>query len=176
MARRKTVKDQALLVIDVQQGLFRRKTPVFNEKQLLANISTLVQRAHAKETPVIFVQHSSKDWLAEGSDNWQLHPILRPHLADLFVRKRSASAFEGTGLISLLKERKIEALWVVGLATHQCVRASCLDARRLGYKVILVSDGHSSFSKDAAGLIERWNKALSVETVELRKTGDIWFE
>jgi nicotinamidase-related amidase len=170
------MKNQALLVIDVQQGLFRRKTPVFNEKQLLTNICTLVQRARAKKVPVIFVQHSTKDWLAEGSDNWLLHPALRPQPADLFVHKRTASAFAGTGLMSLLQERQISTLLIVGLATHQCVKASCLDARRMGYDVILVSDGHSSFSKEAARLIERWNKALDDENVELRKTGDIWFE
>jgi nicotinamidase-related amidase len=54
MTEEQAMKNQALLVIDVQQGLFRRKTPVFNEKQLLTNICTLVQRARAKKVPVIF--------------------------------------------------------------------------------------------------------------------------
>jgi hypothetical protein len=29
-----------------------------------------------------------------------------------------------------------------------------------GFKVVLVSDDHSSFSKDAAQLIEKWNQAF----------------
>jgi len=75
-----------------------------------------------------------------------------------------------------LQERQIDTLFVVGLATHQCVRSTCLDAKKSGFEVILVSDGHSSFSKNAAKLIGHWNKALSGDTVELRKAEDIRFE
>lgn len=41
-----------------------------------------------------------------------------------------------------------------------------------GYKVVLVSDGHSSYSKDAAQLIEQWNRVMSekgAEVVEAQK-------
>jgi hypothetical protein len=31
----------------------------------------------------------------------------------------------------------------------------------LGYQVTLVQDGHSSYSKDAAKLIDKWNHELS---------------
>jgi hypothetical protein len=37
-----------------------------------------------------------------------------------------------------------------------------------------VSDGHSSFSKEAARLIEHWNEPLGAQTVELKKTEEIW--
>jgi len=96
------MKSPALLVIDVQLGLFRRKNPVFNEKPLLTNIATLIRRAYVHKVPVIFVQHSTKNWLAEGSDDWQLHPSLQPQPDDFFIHKRSASAFEETELVSRL--------------------------------------------------------------------------
>ena len=37
----------ALLVIDVQQGLFRKSTPIFRSELLLDVITTLVERAGA---------------------------------------------------------------------------------------------------------------------------------
>jgi len=50
---------------------------------------------------------------------------------------------------------------VSGLVTHGCVRATCQGALALGYAVALVADGHSSYSKDAARLIEAWNCTLA---------------
>ena len=49
---------------------------------------------------------------------------------------------------------------VTGLVTHGCVKATCLGALALGYAVTLAADGHSSYSKDAAPLIEEWNRKL----------------
>jgi nicotinamidase-related amidase len=39
-------KDVALLVIDVQQGLFAKSIPIYHADELLKNIGTLVDRAH----------------------------------------------------------------------------------------------------------------------------------
>jgi nicotinamidase/pyrazinamidase len=48
---------------------------------------------------------------------------------------------KATGLADWLKERWIERLYVMGLATDYCVRATVLDARELGLDVWLVEDG-----------------------------------
>lgn len=46
-----------------------------------------------------------------------------------------------TGLDGLLRERGIERAVVLGLATDYCVKATALDATRLGYTTTLVADG-----------------------------------
>jgi nicotinamidase-related amidase len=61
------------------------------------------------------------------------------------------------------------------LVTHGCVKSSCQGAHELGYRVVLVADGHSSYSKDAARLIEEWNQTLSQATVELRLASQVEF-
>jgi nicotinamidase/pyrazinamidase len=48
---------------------------------------------------------------------------------------------EPTALDSLLRERGIERVVVLGLATDYCVRATALDAVDLGYDTTLVVDG-----------------------------------
>jgi nicotinamidase-related amidase len=68
----------ALLVIDVQQGLFEKSTPIYKADELLENITTLVDRAHLGGAPVIYVQHSAAKHLVKGSAEWQLHPQLNP--------------------------------------------------------------------------------------------------
>jgi nicotinamidase-related amidase len=45
--------------------------------------------------------------------------------------------------------------------THGCVRATSLGALTLGFDVVLVADGHSSYSRDAAQQIEKWNRQLA---------------
>jgi nicotinamidase-related amidase len=69
----------------------------------------------------------------------------------------------------------VTTLIVTGLVTHGCVRATCIGAQELGYNVILVQDGHSSFSKQATKLIEEWNQKLSAKQIELRSTLEITF-
>lgn len=48
---------------------------------------------------------------------------------------------KSTGLHDWLKDRWIERLYVMGLATDYCVRATVLDACTLGYDVWLIEDG-----------------------------------
>jgi len=50
----------ALLVIDVQKGLFERSTSIHQADQVLANIKTLIGRARRADGPVIFIQHSNE--------------------------------------------------------------------------------------------------------------------
>ncbi|MDR1529468.1 MAG: isochorismatase family protein [Burkholderiales bacterium] len=54
--------------------------------------------------------------------------------------KDAYSAFNGTDLDARLKTTKIHHLFVCGLATDYCVRATALDARHLGYEVTVLRD------------------------------------
>ena len=166
----------ALLVIDVQQGLFEKSTPIYKADELLENITTLVDRAHLNDVPVIYVQHSAAKHLVKGSAEWQLHPQLNPLRADTIIHKLHGNAFEDTPLDEILRARDVTTIVVTGLVTHGCVRATCIGARKLGYNVILVKDGHSSFSKKAADLIVDWNEKLSAKQIELQATSEITFE
>ncbi|MCH9627029.1 MAG: Nicotinamidase [Chlamydiales bacterium] len=46
-----------------------------------------------------------------------------------------------TGLASYLKERGVDELYVVGLATDYCVKYTVLDALKLGFKVTVLEEG-----------------------------------
>lgn len=46
-----------------------------------------------------------------------------------------------TGLDEMLRERGVERVVIVGLATDYCVRATALDAVALGYEPVVVSGG-----------------------------------
>ena len=167
--------DVALIVIDVQQGLFERSTPIYQAEQVLKNINLTIERARQAGVPVIFIQHANENTLIEGSDAWQLHPEIRPHESETLIHKRHGNAFIETGLNAVSAAAGVKTLVINGLVTHGCVRATTLGALEEGYRVILVEDGHSSFSKDAPKLIEKWNRTLHQKGAELMRAEDVDF-
>lgn len=50
------------------------------------------------------------------------------------------SGFEGTGLAARLRERGCKRLFIGGLATDYCVRATALDAFEEGFEVVVLED------------------------------------
>ena len=164
-----------LLVVDVQQGLFERSIKIYQADQVLKNINALIAAARAAGSPVIFIQHSNDNSLAFGSREWQLHPAVQPQAKETIIHKRVGNAFEKTDLHPVLQAHGIQTVVLTGLVTHGCVRATAIGALELGYRVILVTDGHSNFNKDAAKLIEKWNHDLGEIGVELLPTAAVQF-
>ncbi|MBN2500696.1 MAG: isochorismatase family protein [Anaerolineales bacterium] len=165
----------ALLVIDVQRGLFEKSTPVYQAELFLKNLNILIAKARAQSVPVIFVQHANDSFLQKGLDAWQLHPAIQPMEAELIIHKCHGDAFVETDLQAELDKSNVGVLVVTGLVTQGCVRATSLGALSKGYQVILVSDGHSTYSKGAAKIIQQWNQTLSEKGANLTETKDIDF-
>ena len=76
----------------------------------------------------------------------ELHPSLDRTLVDVVVDKgqdpgtEGYSAFQATDLESLLRERNVAHVPLVGLATDYCVKNTVLDARSLGFDVEVDGD------------------------------------
>lgn len=132
----------ALLVIDVQRGLFDPEP--FEAGPVIERINALVARARAAGVPVVWVQHEEADGLEAGSPAWQLHPDLAAQDSDPRVRKREPDSFADTGLQSLLAGRGIERLVVSGYASDCCVDATTRGASSRGYAVTLAADAHTT--------------------------------
>ncbi|SMH46280.1 nicotinamidase/pyrazinamidase [Rathayibacter oskolensis] len=109
-----------------------------------------------------------------GSPGAEYHPSLDPGLVDVHIRKGqgrpSYSAFEGTTtegepVPELLRRLGVTRLDVVGLATDYCVRASALDARRIGIEVHVLEDLVAGVSTEAsaAALRELAEAGVAVE-------------
>ncbi len=89
----------ALLVVDVQQGMFMPPTPAFQGEAVVERIAGLLARARAQNLPVIHVQHDGGpgDVLARGSPGWQIHPGITVAEGESIIEKRHCSAFQETG-------------------------------------------------------------------------------
>jgi nicotinamidase/pyrazinamidase len=77
----------------------------------------------------------------QGTPGAELHPDLDVTAVDAIVDKgqdrdtEGYSGFDGTRLAELLRERGIDQVAVVGLATDYCVKQTALEALREGFAV-----------------------------------------
>ncbi len=93
------------------------------------------------------------DHCVQGTPGAAFHPALETERAELVIRKGfrpgidSYSAFHEndrrtpTGLAGYLRERNLQRIFLVGLATDYCVHYSAIDARRLGFDVVVIESG-----------------------------------
>ena len=63
-----------------------------------------------------------------------------------FIDKRRYDSFFGTPLDTLLRERKIDTLEIVGVCTDICVLHTAATAYNLNYQLIIPKDGVASFN------------------------------
>lgn len=170
----------ALLVIDVQLGMFEESDPVHRGDELLATINDLITRARAAGIAVIYVQHSGGDdhLLEPGSPGWPIHPAIVPAKGDLVIHKRHPDSFQETDLQHELEIRGIRHLIVAGIQTEYCVDTTCRRAYSLGYDVTLVRDAHSTWDTEylkASQIIDHHNQVLESWFVTLKEARMIEF-
>jgi len=137
----------ALLVIDVQTGVL---AGAHDRAGVVGRIASLLERARADGTDVVWVQHSS-DELPLDSETWRITPELTVREGDPVVHKRYGDSFEGTDLEAVLAARGVGRLVVAGAQTDACVRSTLHGALTRGYDVTLVSDAHTTEDLTAWG-------------------------
>ncbi|EKD35179.1 MAG: hypothetical protein ACD_75C02015G0004, partial [uncultured bacterium] len=64
--------NSAVLVIDVQRGLFDEVPRPYAADETIERINRLTARARGAGIPVVFIQHEAAGSLTFGSDGWQL--------------------------------------------------------------------------------------------------------
>jgi len=114
------------------------------------------------------------DHCVQGTPGAEFHSGLVWSKAELIIRKGFRTAIDSysafyendratpTGLGGYLKERGLQKLVIVGLATDYCVAYSALDATRLGFKVVVVLDACRAIDL---------NGSLAWAQDEMRKAG-----
>lgn len=139
------MKNTAVLVIDVQQGLCEGESAAFASAETIGRINQVSAAARTAGRPVIFIQHEARgSCLEQGSAGWQLADGLEAVPADMRLRKTAADAFHRTTLQELLQSMAVTELVVCGMHTEFCVDTTTRRALALGYEVTLVEDAHTS--------------------------------
>lgn len=141
----------AVLVIDVQRGLFDDSPRPYEADEVIERINALTARARAAGAPVVLIQHErAEGFLAAGSPSWALVAALHVEPGDRLIRKRTPDSFLGTDLQPWLVEQGVARVIVCSYATEFCVDTTTRRAAALGYVVVLAADAHTTLDKDHA--------------------------
>jgi len=100
----------ALLIVDVQVGLVELM-PAEIQASVLSRIGTLLAKARAAGTPVIYIQHDGAKGhpLETHTKGWEIHPLLKPANGEPVIRKRESDSFFETTLQRELEKRALPA-------------------------------------------------------------------
>jgi len=136
---------------------------------------------------------ASKDWHPEGSvhfEKWPVHcvhdtegaafhPGLNTTKIDEILLKGTGnrddgySAFEATNinLTDYLHQHQVDSLYVCGLTTEYCVKATAMDAQEAGFRTFVVEDAIMGVEqkKGDAEMAIRAMKAGGIQTVTASK-------
>ena len=181
--------DDALIVVDVQHDFLPGGAlGVAEGERIFEPIEELAPR---------FARvYATRDWhpadhssYAEQGGPWPVHCVAGTHGAafdprldlenvDVVVDKGvdretdGYSGFAATSLESDLREHGVKRVFVCGLATDYCVKATALDARAAGFAVVVIEDASAAVNVDPADE-ERALKALRDAGVAVARSGDI---
>lgn len=153
----------ALLIIDVQQGLFAPSPRPDDADRIVTRINQLSAAARLAGAQVIFVQHEDST-LVPDTPAWALADGLHIDPRDRHIRKAASDAFQGTALSALLDTLGVNGLVVCGYASEFCVDSTVRRAAALGYEVTVAADGHTTHDKphaSAAQIRHHHNTTLS---------------
>lgn len=146
---------QALLIIDMQRGLFAEGPEPFESSQVISRINDLAARARSAGAPVVFIEHERVGSPVEyGSDGWLLLPGLTAAATDHHIRKTTPDSFLRTDLQGLLSTLGVEGLVICGYASEFCVDTTIRRAAALGYPVLIASDAHTTRDKPHATAVQ----------------------
>jgi len=172
---------RALLIIDMQRGMFDGPEPPHEGERVLAQINQLAARARQASAPIFAARHTGPAGspIAVGSPTWELLSRLAVDAAhDTVFDKTRPSCFFGTELAAYLAEAGVEELVITGMKTEYCIDATCRAAADLGLRPVLVADAHTCMDTSvlpAASIIAHHNLTLGGAFAQLVAAADCRF-
>jgi nicotinamidase-related amidase len=181
--------DDALIVVDVQHDFLPGGAlGVAEGERIFEPIDELAPR---------FARvYATRDWhpadhssYAQYGGPWPVHCVAGTHGAafdprldldnvDVVIDKGTDretdgySGFAATSLESDLREHGVKRVFVCGLATDYCVKATALDARAAGFEVVVIEDAAAAVNVDPADE-ERALRAIRDAGAAVARSGDI---
>ncbi len=149
------MKKNCLLIVDLQNDFCPGGAlPVKDGDKIVEPINKIIDKFDiviaSKDLHPPKTVHFDK-WpvhCVRGSKGSEFHPDLKSEKIDFVFEKGTGnrddgySAFEATNknLEEFLRENNVENLYVCGLATDYCVKATVLDALKKGFKTYVLTD------------------------------------
>ncbi len=163
------MKKYALIIVDMQNDfVLTEKTAVKGAKATVPAIKNAMRICHEKHVPVFHVIRAydtngdnaeifrkslfqkGQGFCIAGTDGAKIVQELAPHAEDTVVVKPRFSAFFGTNLLQLLREKNITHLLVAGTQYPNCIRATAVDALCHDFHTTVLTDCCSAQTDEIA--------------------------
>jgi len=146
---------KALLVMDmVKEYIYGEQPliPIEEREELISNIRKVINLAHEKDMPVIYVNSAfteddpilkvigHRPQAMKGTEGAQIIPELKLTEKDHILEKRGYDGFWKSGLEDLLKKLNINDIYLTGQQTDCCIRETGVTAAHLDFNVFIIED------------------------------------
>ncbi|MEA1938600.1 MAG: isochorismatase family protein, partial [Pseudomonadota bacterium] len=171
--------DEVLIVTDVQRDLCKDGSwPVSGAAQAVTAINAIAPRFatviftqawYPKGHPAFGNPFAVPVHCLMGSNGATFHPDLNTNSGEIFIRKGTRPAFDGTGaffrdanrripfgLKSMFNDRGISSVFVAGLGPG--VASTAIDAARCGFNVYLIDDATGLHDSDHSEMDKKLEK------------------
>ena len=138
------MQNKAFVVIDIQNDITK------NYKEIIGNINTAIDWAVAHEIHVVYIKHNN---LSAGTRTFkpdtngaELVPDMKIVSENIFT-KTKGNALTSEGFAVFVSENGIREFYIAGADAIACVKATCYNMAKEGYKVHVLSDCITSYDK-----------------------------
>ena len=147
------MKKQALLIIDIQNDFTgeNAKMPVDKNQavEMILNLNKLIDKTDTSKTEIIYIGNEYSKWdilnifrnfaSIKGTDGTKLDKRLQI-VNKIYFPKSKMNAFSNPNLISYLKSKNIEEIFIGGLYADACIYGTAKGGIKEKLKVNILTD------------------------------------
>lgn len=136
------MQNKALVVIDIQNDITR------HYKDIVGNINAAVEWAEANGIYVVYIKHNNISAATRtfkpGTKGAELAPELKLVSDYVFVKNKS-NALTSEDFAAFIRDKGITEFFITGADAVACVKSTCFNMTKAGYKVCVFSDCVTSY-------------------------------
>ena len=136
------MQTKALVVIDIQNDITK------HYRDIVDNINAAIDWAVSEGMHVIYIKHNNitaaTRTFKPGTRGEELVPELKVVSDHIFVKTKS-NALTSEAFATVIAENGIKDFYIAGADASGCVKSTCFNMRKAGYKVHVFSDCVTSY-------------------------------
>lgn len=150
------MQKKALIIIDIQNDITK------NYKSVIDNINTAISWAHENNIHVVYIKHEN---LSDGTRTFKHNTLgveLVPEMkivSDNIFTKYKGNVLTSERLVEFVEKNEINDFYIAGADAMACVKSSCYNICKAGFRVRVLSD-----------CITSWNTKIIPEMLDYYKS------
>jgi len=158
------MQKKALVIIDIQNDITK------NYKDIIDNVNESIDWAVENDLHVVYMRHEN---LSAGTRTFkpnthgaELVPDMKM-VSDNIFTKSKGNALTSEEFAAFIDKNEINDFYIAGADAVACVKSSCYNLTKVGYKVTVLSDCITSYDKRKIDEMLRYYESKGCEIISL---------